>query len=89
VGRVNAAPADRLTTPELLAGFMATTAIFVAAIAVVRKPLLLSLAALVLSLVAAGLPNRYGRLIPFAVGAATASFVLGMAVAVITGRPLY
>jgi hypothetical protein len=86
---MSAAPVERPASIDTLAGFLAATAIFVAAIAVVQRPLPLSIAALVLSLVAAGLGGRHHRLIDFSVAAATLSFVLGMSVAVLTGRPLF
>ncbi len=80
---------ERLGPAEVLAGFMSAAAIFVAAMAVAVRPLPLSLAAIVLSLVATAIGGPWGRLNAIAVGAATASFVLGMTIAVVTGRPLY
>jgi hypothetical protein len=74
---------------ETIAGYMATAAIFLAAMAIVIRPLPLSVAALLLSLVAAGIGGRWGRLHAFAVGAATVAFIVGMTIAVVTGRPLY
>ena len=80
---------ERARPSEVLAGYMAAASLFVAAIAVAVRPLPLSLAALVLALVATAIGGRWGRLHAIAVGAATASFVVGMTIAVITGRPLY
>lgn len=68
---------------------MSAAAIFVAAMALAVRPLPLSLAAIVLSLVATAIGGPWGRLHAIAVGAATASFVLGMTIAVVAGRPLY
>ena len=73
---------------EVFSGYMAALAIFMAAIAVVHKPLVLSVAALLLALVATVVGGGR-RLNAFAVGAATTGFVLGMAVAVLTGNNLY
>ena len=68
---------------------MSAAAIFLAAAAVVIRPLPLSIAALLLSLVATGIGGRWGRLHAIAVGAATVGFIVGMTIAVVTGRPLY
>lgn len=80
---------ERARPAEALAGYMSAAAIFLAAVAVVFRPLPLSLAALVLSLVATAIGGRWGNLHAFAVGAATIGFVTGMTVAAITGHPLY
>jgi hypothetical protein len=74
---------------ETIAGYMSAAAIFIAAMAVVVRPLPLAVAALLLSLVATGIGGRWGRLHAVAVGAATVAFIVGMTIAVITGRPLY
>jgi hypothetical protein len=74
---------------ETVAGYMSAAAIFLAAAAVVIRPLPLSIAALLLSLVATGIGGRWGRLHAIAVGAATVGFIVGMTIAVVTGRPLY
>jgi hypothetical protein len=80
---------ERAGPAEVIAGYMSAAAIFLAAMAVVVRPLPIALAALALSLVATAIGGRWGRLHALAVGAATVGFVLGMTVAVITGRPLY
>jgi hypothetical protein len=80
---------ERASPAEVIAGYMSAAAIFLAAMAVVVRPLPIALAALALSLVATAIGGRWGRLHALAVGAATVGFVLGMTVAVITGRPLY
>ena len=74
---------------ETVAGYMSAAAIFVGAMALAVRPLVLSVAALALSLVATGIGGRWGRLHAIAVGVATMSFIVGMTIAVITGRPLY
>ena len=80
---------ERAGPAEVIAGYMSAAAIFLAAMAVVVRPLPIALAALALSLVATAIGGRWGRLHALAVGAATVGFVLGMTVAVVTGRPLY
>jgi hypothetical protein len=82
-------PVERDSAGEILAGYMAATAIFVGALALAVRPLPLSLASLVLALAATAIGGRSARLQALAVGAATTSFVFGMTIAVITGRPLY
>jgi tetrahydromethanopterin S-methyltransferase subunit E len=80
---------ERARPAEVLAGYMSAAAIFLAALAIVYKPLPLSLAALALSLTATAIGGRWGNLHAFAVGAATVGFIGGMAVAAVTGHPLY
>ena len=75
-------------TGEVVSGYLAATAIFVAALAIVHRPLVLSLAAIMLALLAL-IVGGGRRLNAFAFGAATSAFVLGMAVAVLTGNALY
>jgi hypothetical protein len=83
-------PVERDSAGETLAGYMAATAIFVGAIALAVRPLPLSLASLVLALGATAIGgSRFARLQAFAFAAATTSFVLGMTIAVLTGRALY
>ena len=86
---MSVAPFERARPAEVLAGYMSAAAIFLSAIALAVRPLPISVGALVLALVATALGGRWGRLHAIAVAAATTSFVLGMTIAVITGRPLY
>ena len=75
---------------SFFAGFLAAAAIFIAAIALAIRPLPLTVASIVLSLVATGMSGpRSARISAIAVGAATLSFILGMTIAVLTDRPLY
>ena len=82
-------PVEREGTGEIVAGYMAAAAIFVGAMALAIRPLPLSLASLVLALSATAVGGRFARLQSLAVAVATLSFVLGMTIAVVTGRPLY
>jgi hypothetical protein len=80
---------DRRSPAETLAGYMSVAAIFLAAMALVSRPVVLAVAALVLSLTATAIGGRWGRLHAIAVGAATVGFILGMTIAVVTNRPLF
>lgn len=80
---------ERATAAEVIAGYMSGAAIFLSAIALAIRPLPVALAALVLSLCATAIGGRWGNLHAIAVAAATLGFVLGMTIAVLTGRPLY
>jgi hypothetical protein len=80
---------ERARPAEVLAGYMSAAAIFLAALAVVYKPLPLALAALALSLTATAMGGRWGNLHAFAVGAATVGFIAGMTVAAVTSHPLF
>jgi hypothetical protein len=87
---VSATPVQRDSSADTFAGFLAAAAIFVGAIALAIRPLPLSVASIVLSLVATGMSGpRSARISAIAVGAATLSFILGMTIAVLTDRPLY
>ncbi len=86
---MSTSPLERARPAEVVAGYMSAAALFLSAMALAVRPLPLSLAALVLSLVATGIGGRWGNLHALAVGGATVAFVLGMTIAVLTGRPLY
>jgi hypothetical protein len=86
---VTVAELEQRGPAETLAGYMSAAAIFLAVAALAYRPLVLALAALVLSLTATAIGGRWGRLHATAVGAATAGFVLGMSIAVVTSRPLF
>jgi hypothetical protein len=89
---------DRLDT---LAGLMAATAIFVGILGATNlnlsisgthlemRPVRIGVAAVVLALISAGIGGRHSRLAAAAVVIAGASWVLGMAIAVITQRPVF
>ena len=80
---------ERRGPAETLAGYMSAVAIFLAVAALAYRPLVLALAALVLSLTATAIGGRWGRLHAIAVGAATVGFILGMSIAVVTSTPLF
>ena len=76
-------------TTDTLAGFLASTAIFVSLTGIAYRPLRLIPLALVLALIAIGMGGRHFRLATAAVFIGAASFAVGMAVAVITSHPLW
>ena len=80
---------DRTSPAEVVAGYMSAAAIFLSVIALVIRPVPLSIAAIVLGLVASAIGGRWGRLHAIAVGCGTCAFVLGMTIAVVTDRPLF
>jgi hypothetical protein len=80
---------DRTSPAEIVAGYMSAAAIFLSVIALAIRPVPLSIAAIVLGLVASGIGGRWGRLHAIAVACGASAFVLGMTIAVITGRPLF
>ena len=86
---MSATPYERARPAEVVAGYMSAAAIFVALMGLAVRPLPLTVAALLLSLVATGLGGRWGRLHALAVAIATIAFVLGMTIAALTSRPLY
>jgi hypothetical protein len=60
-----------------------------AGVAIARTPALLAPAAILVALVAARMSEAHRKLAAWAVGLATAAFVLGMTVAIATDNPLF
>ena len=86
---------------DTFAGLLSATAIFIGLLGATNfnlsisgthlemRPVRIGVAAVVLALIAAGIGGRHRRLAAAAVAIAGASWVLGMAIAVITQRPLF
>ena len=83
---MSAVPHQRADT---IAGFLCAFALALAGIAAVRTPALLAPVAILLGLVAARMSEAHQRLAAWTVGLATASFVVGMAVAISTDSSLF
>ncbi len=83
---MSAVPHQRADT---IAGFLCAFALALAGIAAVRTPALLAPVAILLGLVAARMSEAHQRLAAWTVGLATASFVVGMVVAISTDSPLF
>jgi hypothetical protein len=81
------------TTPtsaaDLVSGYLAALAIFIALIGVAWHPLRLIAPAIVISLVAAGMGGKRKRLAFAAVMIVAACFFFGMMIAMITSRSLW
>ena len=80
---------SRADAREAIAGLMATAAIFTGLFGVAYRPVRMIPFAVLLALVAARMTTRYSRLAEVAIAVVVVCWVLGMAVAVITERPLY
>jgi hypothetical protein len=101
MSNVYSAPERRREALDTIAGLMSATAIFVALLGATNfnlsisgthfemRPVRIGIAAVALALVAAGIGGRHRRLAAAAVAIAGACWVLGMAIAVITQRPLF
>lgn len=74
---------------EAVGGFLSAFAIFAGAISIAWHPLRLSLLAMLLAVVGAAMAPRGNALARAAVMIAALCFFLGMAVAVVTSRPLW
>ena len=80
----------RSSGAETAAGFLAAISLTASAIAIVYRPLRLAPFAILIALIAAGLAKeRYARLAAAAVVAASAAWLIGMAIAVLTSNPIY
>jgi hypothetical protein len=74
---------------EVVAGFLASAALFAGLVAIVYKPVRIAPAALVVALIAAGMGGRHQRLAAAATAVVTLGWIAGMVVCVITERPLF
>jgi hypothetical protein len=74
---------------EIVAGFLASLAIFISLIALAWHPLRLLLPAILIALIAAAISGRFQRLAFAAVMITASCFFFGMTIAVVTSRPLW
>jgi hypothetical protein len=79
----------RPKSSEMVAGYMAALAIFIALIGLAWHPLRLIGPAIVIALVAAGMGGRQNRLTFAAMMIVTACFFFGLMIAVVTSRALW
>jgi hypothetical protein len=89
---VSTAPIEerRSSGAETAAGFLAAISLTASAIAIVYRPLRLAPFAILIALIAAGLAKeRHALLAAGAVVAASAAWLIGMAIAVLTSNPIY
>jgi len=87
--RVSATPYQRSRPAETVAGFLAAASIFVSLTGIAYRPLRLIPFAVLLALIAVGIGGRSERLATYAVAIGAVSFAAGLAVAVVTSRPLW
>jgi hypothetical protein len=79
----------RSSGAETAAGFLAAISLTASAIAIVYRPLRLAPFAILIALMAAALgKERHARLAAAAVVAASAAWLIGMAIAVLTSNPI-
>ena len=83
------AAAREYSTTQIVAGFLATVAIFVGCIGIVYTPVRIVPGAIVIALLAVCMGTRDPRLGIAAVAITASAFVLGMTVAVVTGHALW
>ena len=86
---VSPAPVERDRPADAVAGFLAAAAIFISLMGLAYRPVRLVPVAILLGLVATGIGGRNARLAQLAVAVAAACFAVGLALAVLTGHPLY
>jgi hypothetical protein len=86
---VSAQPQTRARSGETIAGLLAALSIFASLIAVADRPGRVVPFALLLALLAAAIGGRHARLAGIAIAVGAVCFFVGMAVAVLTGNPLY
>jgi hypothetical protein len=86
---MNAQPVDRMSTADIVAGFLAVVAIAAAFFSLAYRPVRVDVFAIILSFVAAGMADRNRRLAAIAVGITSACFIVGLVIAIVTNRPLF
>jgi hypothetical protein len=86
---MSSTPYGRSRPAETVAGFLAAGSIFVSLTGIAYRPLRLIPFAIVLALLAVGIGGRSERLATYAAAIGGASFLVGMAVAVVTSHPLW
>ncbi len=82
------AEAER-TSVDFIAGLLASASLFFALLALAYHPLVVSIAAAALALVAAVMSPHHQRLAGAALAVTGMCFVAGMAIAVVTEQPLW
>jgi hypothetical protein len=80
---------DRAQTTQVVAGYLASIAIFASLISLAWHPIRLLGPALLLALVSAAMTGRGNRLSFVAIVTVAVCFFLGMMITVITGRALW
>ncbi len=86
---VDPAALARRSTVDTIATFMSAAALFFALVALAYHPIPIACAAILISLVAAGMSSRYKLLALGAVSVSTICFVAGVAIAVVTNNSLW
>ena len=86
---MSANPGSQSRAAATGAGHHASLSIFFSLIGVAYRPARLIPAALLLALLAVAMGGRHNRLGAIAAGVGALCFAVGMAVAVITGNPIY
>ena len=86
---MSANPVSESRPAETVAGLLASFSIFFSLIGVAYRPARVIPAAILLALLATAMGGRHYRLGAIAAGVGALCFAVGMAVAVITGNPIY
>lgn len=81
--------AQRPSTADTIAGFLAALALLGAALSLVWHPGRIGTAAILIALVAAALADTQRRLAAWALGVATVCWFAGMTLAVLADRPVF
>jgi uncharacterized membrane protein len=89
---VSTTPLDdhRSSGAETAAGFLAAISLTASAIALAYRPVRLAPFAILIALIASALAKeRHKKLVAAAVAVASAAWLVGMAIAVLTSNPIY
>jgi hypothetical protein len=86
---VRAEPARTESTADTVAGFLAAAALFAALLSIVWYPGRVGPAAILVALIASAISGPQRRLAAGALAFATACWVVGMIIAILTERPIF
>jgi hypothetical protein len=86
---VNAPAQTRDRPGEVVAGLLATLAIFGSCIAIVYRPVRVTAFTILISLIAVAIGGRHQRLAAFALGLSGVCFVVGTFFAIVTNSPIF
>ena len=86
---MNAQPVDRMSTADVVAGFLAVVAIAAALFSLAYRPVRVDVFAVILSFVSAGMADRNRLLAAIAVATSAVCFILGLLIAILADKPLF
>jgi hypothetical protein len=82
-------PAGAATALDVVAGLLASLAIFVGLVAIFYRPVRVAPAAILIALIAAGMSARWRRLASIGVAVGALGWLAGLSIAVVLKHPIW